>query len=304
MPDPPTSAEYLPLRVAAAYGEFAREGLDVTLRSARSELAAAEALARAEVNLAATTLDSTVRFGANTGTAVPRLVFGLTAAPPVALLASPTAEPKIRSLEDLRGLRVAVSTPGAPERAWLTSLLTAPPGPLIRANVVSVGSRGAPAAALEQGLVEAALVHEPDVTELLGASRAVLLADLRDPAAVTRAIGKATVNAAVFVHPDRIVAAETLEAFRRALLAAERRIATTDAATLAVQLPASVVGVPDQFARRIETMSRIYLPDGVVAPDQLGASLALIRAHLPLPPSLRLPPPEELLLTGTRERGR
>jgi NitT/TauT family transport system substrate-binding protein len=304
VPDPPTSPEYLPLRVAAAYGDFAREGLEVTLKPSRSEPAAAEALARAEVNLAATTLDSILRFGAPRGATMPRLAFGLTAAPPVALLASATVEPRIRSVEDLRGLRIAVSTPGAPERAWLTALLTAPPGPPIKANTISVGGRGATALALEQNAAEAALVREPQATDVLGGGQAVMLADLRDPTAVARTIGKPTVNAAVFVHPDRIVAVETLDAFRRALVAAEQRIASMDAAALVVQLPPDVVGVPEEFTRRIETMSRIYLPDGLVTPDQLAASIALIRAHVPLSPTTRIPPADELLIMGTRDRSR
>src|SRR5690242_19337382 len=41
---PATSLEYLPLRVAHAEGYFAREGLDVTLKTTRGEPGAAEAL--------------------------------------------------------------------------------------------------------------------------------------------------------------------------------------------------------------------------------------------------------------------
>jgi ABC-type nitrate/sulfonate/bicarbonate transport system substrate-binding protein len=193
-----------------------------------------------------------------------------------------------------------VAAPGSPERAWLTSLLTAPPGPAIRVNSISVGPRGA-AGALEEGTADAALVAEPDGSDLVETERGVLLADLRDPAAAQRATGKPTLNAAVFIGPDRALAADTLERLGRALLAAERRLATAEPAALAEQLPGPVVGLPAEFARRLETSGRIYLPDGRVTPDRLAATIELIRAHLPLPVSLKIPPAEELILMGRLE---
>src|SRR5213594_5254612 len=83
---PPTSPEYLPLRVADTEGYFKREGLAVVLKTTRAEVGAAEALAQGQVDLAATTLEAILRFGPRLATQAPRLVFGLTAAPPVALV--------------------------------------------------------------------------------------------------------------------------------------------------------------------------------------------------------------------------
>lgn len=300
IPDPATSPEYLPVRIAATHGDFASEGLDVTLRPMRSEALAAEALARGSVDLAATTLDAVLRFGARVSPALPRVVLGLTAAPPVALLALASANPPIRSVEDLRGLRVGVTSPGAPERAWLSALLTAPPGPPIRAEILSVGPRG-PAGALRLGAVDAALVHEPDAGDLLESGEAVLLADLRDPVAASRTIGQPTLNAAVFGAAGGAAAtAEVTAALRRAVVAAERRMTATSAADLAARLPAAAPAGAREFARRLEATAGMYLPDGVVTAERVAASIALIRAHLPVPPSLRVSKPEDLLAPGLR----
>src|SRR6266571_6997292 len=78
---PPSSPEYLPLRVAQAEGHFRREGLEVTLRTTRAEPGAAEALAQGQADLAATTLDAILRFGPRIPGQSSRLVFGFTAAP-------------------------------------------------------------------------------------------------------------------------------------------------------------------------------------------------------------------------------
>src|SRR5437867_7603167 len=58
---PATSSEYLPIRVAEAEGYFAREGLEVRVRTTRAESGAAEALAQGQVDLTATTLEALLR---------------------------------------------------------------------------------------------------------------------------------------------------------------------------------------------------------------------------------------------------
>src|SRR5216117_4146869 len=75
---PATSSEYLPIRVAEAEGYFAREGLEVRVRTTRAESGAAEALAQGQVDLTATTLEALLRFGPRAPGQTARLVFGLT----------------------------------------------------------------------------------------------------------------------------------------------------------------------------------------------------------------------------------
>ena len=72
---PATAPEYLPLWVAQAEGYFSQEKLAVALEPTRSEASAAEALARGQADLAATSLDAALMLGTPAG-APPRLVFG------------------------------------------------------------------------------------------------------------------------------------------------------------------------------------------------------------------------------------
>src|SRR5262249_54897766 len=115
---PATSPEYLPLRVAQAEGYFKREGLVVVLKTTGAEVGAAEALAQGQVDLAATSLEAILRFGPRQPRQMSKLVLGLTAAPPVALLAAKSLEAALTSVKSLVGLRIGVATPGAPEHAW------------------------------------------------------------------------------------------------------------------------------------------------------------------------------------------
>ena len=153
--------------------------------------------------------------------------------------------------------------------------------------------------AVETGDVHAALVHEPAVSRLLGSGHAHLLVDLRTPAAVRQAVGAATVNAAVFMRADRPVRDRHLAAFNRAVLAAERRIATASAAVLADALPVAVTVPSDEFRARLESCRALYVPDGAVSVEQVRETLTLIRANLPLPRTARVPAPEDLLHVPT-----
>jgi NitT/TauT family transport system substrate-binding protein len=298
---PPTSAEYLPVRVAEAEGYFAREGLTVTLRTTRAEVGAAEALAQGQVDLAATSLEAILRFGTRTVTQAPRLVFALTAAPPVALLLSASLDGPVRSVDQLAGLRVGIAAPGDPAHTWLLALLARARLSIAQVEMVSLGDRGL-AGALEKGEVQAGIVEEPAASWLVSEHQAVILADLRTPAAVERALAAMTVNAGLFMRVDRKPADRDLAALGRALRDAERLIATSDAETLAARLPRAVVGIPQDFARRLEAARALYLPDGAVTLPQIRESIAIVRAHMPFSPALRIPRPEDLVYAGALRR--
>ena len=291
---PPGSAEYLPLRVAEAEGLFEREGLAVTLKATRAESGAAEALAQGQADLAATSLDAVLRFGPRLPMQAPRLVYALTAAPPVALLVATPHGDLVKSVEDLPGTRVGLASPGAPEHAWFGWLLARAGVSVAQTSIVSHGSRGL-VQAVESGDVHAGLVPEPWASRLVAEGRARVLVDFRTPAAVGQALGSPTVNAAVFARADRLPRARELGAVARALLAAERRLATAPPAELAARLPQRVVTPRDEFDARVEASRGLYLADGLVSTDQVQDTIALIRAHLPLPASYRVPQPDELL---------
>lgn len=296
-----TSPEYLPLRVAEAEGYYAREGLRVVIRTTRAEPGAAEALGQGQADLTATSLDAMMRFGPRTAGQAPRVVFGLTAAPPVALLVPTSQAGVVRSLTDLAGTRVGLATPGAPEHAWFGWLLARGGLSVAQMWVVSHGSRGV-IAAVESGDVHSGLVPEPAASRLVANGQAQVLADFRTPAAVARSIGTVTLHAAVFARADRRPRDRDLGAFARAVLAAEQRIATATPRELAARLPGRITSPADEFAARLEATRGVYLADGLVTVEQVRESLALIRAHHPLPVTSRVPTPEEILHTEPLRR--
>src|SRR5437867_6647617 len=292
----PTSPEYLPVRVAEAEGYFAAEGLAVTVRTTRAESGAAEAVAQGQADLAATTLEAILRFGLRATTSqAPRLVFGLTAAPPVALLVAGPHADAVRSIEDLSAMRVGVTTPGAPEHAWFGWLLARAGMSIAQMRVRSLGERGL-MSAIDSGDVHVALVPEPMASQLLSQGRAKLLADFRTPRAAATVLGSTTVNAAVFARADRRPPERELSAVVRALRKAEQRIRAADARDLADRLSTRVVGEFADFEARLTASHGLYLADGLVSADQLQQTISIIRTHTPLPQSVKIPRPEDMLL--------
>jgi ABC-type nitrate/sulfonate/bicarbonate transport system substrate-binding protein len=299
---PATSPEYLPLHLAQAEGLFTAQKLSVTLRTYRSEPSAAEALAVGHAQFAATSLDSALRLGAVEGRP-PRLVWGFTAAPPVALLVNPARKDSIRSPADLVGQTVAVPAPGTPEDHALAFLLAragvAPQQVLLR----SLGERGA-ARALEGGQVPAAVLGEPYVTRLVEDGSAVIAVDLRTARDAATWLGGPSVSAGLFARAGAELDEPTRRGLTAALQAALARVLSTDPAALAAGLPATTVGSPADFALRLARARDLFLPGGRVSVEALEHGVELVRSRGPLPATVKLPSAERLLMqepaTGER----
>lgn len=283
---PATSPEYLPIWVAAADGHFDRQGLKVTVRPTRSEVGAAEALGQGQADLVATSVEALLRFGARERQS-PRLLLGLTAAPPVALVVDAGHATRVRTVHDLAGLRVGITAPGVAEHSWLNFLLARARLSPAQVHVVSAGSQGV-ARALASGDLQAAVVPDTLANDLVVDRRATLLADLRTPAAAQRALGFPTVSAAVFVRGERRPGERELAAFTRAILSAEERLAAGRASELAKRLPRSVVGTAEDFEARVQQARGLYLPDGRVSEEQLEMTVLFLRDSLPLPSRARI----------------
>jgi NitT/TauT family transport system substrate-binding protein len=293
---PATSPEYLPLHVAQAEGLFAAQQITVTLRSTRSDAAAAEMLATRQAQLAATSLDAALRLGSSSEGAPPRLVWALTAAPPVALLVAPGRADTIRSAADLVGQTVAVPAPGTAEDQVLGLLLARAGVAVHRVNVRSLGERGV-ARALEAGGVAAGVLGEPHVSRLVEGGKAVVAVDLRTAKDAAAALGGPTVGAALFVGAGAEPPAATIRALRTALQAAVDRVRSAEPAALQAALPPAVIGSPADFALRLGSARDLFLGDGRIPAETLERSLHLLRLRAPLPAKVKLPrKPDRLLL--------
>lgn len=294
---------YLPVRIAESAGYFAQEQVQVVLREVRAEADAAEALAKGQVDLAATSLDAALRLG-HTQRRPPRLVFGLTVGPPVALLVPAGRPDRVGTIRDLRGKTVGMPSPGSPEHGVLLSLLDVSGLSPRHVSTASFGERGL-AAALGAGEVQAALIGEPWVSRLLEEGKAIALADLRSREGMARWLRHETIHAAIFVRAKERPSATDLAAFCRALLRAIADIASGKPGDPPAGLAPGGAGSPADWTARIQGLRAMMLEDGRVTPGRLEASIALSSRRAPFPAALKLPRgTEKLLVTAPLEDAR
>ena len=291
---PVTSAEYLPVRLAESAGPFASEKVAARLQTFRSPAEAAEALAAGRVDLAAITLDAALRLGHVHGVP-PRLVFGLTTAPPVALLVPAARRGEIVTMAALAGKTVGIPAPGTPEAEALAGMLAAAELSPARVTTVSLGERPL-ARALAAGEVDAAVLADPWASRLVQEGRAVVLADLRQPGGAERWIGAPGVHAAVFVAGNSRLGERELVPVARALLRAMRQVKTASPGELAAALGPAAAGEEGDFAFRVEGVRGVLVPDGLVTEAALEAGIELARARAKLPVVVKLPWDLERLL--------
>jgi len=87
---------------------------------------------------------------------------------------------RVKSIADLKGKIVGVSSPGSPSQVYLNHLLTAAGVPVDSVSATTVGMGATAAAAVEHGQVDAAILFGSAITALQARqSEAVILADTR-----------------------------------------------------------------------------------------------------------------------------
>ena len=284
---PGTSAEYLPVHLAESAGHFASEKVAARLKTFRSPAEAAEALAAGRVDLAAITLDAALRLGHVHGVP-PRLVFGLTTAPPVALLVPAARRGEIVGMTALAGKTVGIPAPGTPEAEALTGMLAA--AGLSPAGVTTVSLGELPLArALAAGEVDAAVLADPWASRLVQEGRAAVLADLRQPGGAERWIKASGVHAAVFVAGNGRLGERELVPVARALLRAMQQVKTASPGELAAGLGPAAAGEEGDLALRVEGVRGVLVPDGLVTEAALEAGIELALARAKLPVVVKLP---------------
>lgn len=290
---PATSAEYLPVRLAESGGHFASEKVAARLQAFRSPAEAAEALAAGRVDLVATTLDAALRLGHERGVP-PRLVFGLTSAPPVALLVAAGRRRELVGVAELEGKSVGVPAPGTPEAEALAGLLAMAGLSVEQVTTVSLGEQPL-ARALAAGEVAAAVLADPWASRLVQEGRATVLADLRQPGGAERWLGAQGVHAAVFAAGKSRLGDPELVPVARALLRAMRQARAAAPGELAAGLGSGAAGEED-FALRVAGVRGVLVADGVVTEAALEAGIGLARTRAQLPVAVKLPGNLERLL--------
>lgn len=178
---------YLPWDLAKALGYFEQEGLDANLFYTKGGSEAAQALVSGSADFSGNAIDHAIAAQAQGKALV--MVDDFMGVPGIVLLIRPGDKDKYKTMADLKGKTIGVTTIGA--ASHILALWLAHKAGLGKEDIKVVGVGGGPTmpAALGGGRVDAALGNDPFATQLVNDGRAVALIDLYDPAAARKTTG-------------------------------------------------------------------------------------------------------------------
>jgi NitT/TauT family transport system substrate-binding protein len=153
---------FLPVRVAQTLGYYQAEGIAVAMSEVAGGAKALEALLGGSVDVAAASMSDAVQLAAEGRDVRGFLV--LYTRPSAALAVTPALSGTIRTIRDLKGRTVGVSTPGSSTHQFLNFLLVRNGLSPADVSTVSVGMSATSVAALEHGTVDAAVLLGSAVT--------------------------------------------------------------------------------------------------------------------------------------------
>jgi NitT/TauT family transport system substrate-binding protein len=193
---------FLPVRVAQTLGYYEQEGVAVEMSEVAGGTKAMEALLGGSVDVAAGSMSDAVQLAAE-GRSV-RCFLVLYTRPSLALAVAPALSSMIRTVRDLKGRTVGVSTPGAATHQFLNFLLVSNGLSPADVSVVSVGMSASSVAALEHGKVDAAVLIASAISTFEARQAGnTLLADTRTAAGARQVFGAETFPSLSLISQDR-----------------------------------------------------------------------------------------------------
>src|SRR5215467_5109021 len=155
---------YLPTVLAKQLGEFDKAGLNVELVDLKGGSDALKAVLGGSADVVSGYFDHCVNLAAKKQELVSFVVYDRY--PGLVLVVSPSHTKEISSIKDLAGKKVGVTAPGSSTDFFLKFLLKKNGLDPASAAVIGVGLGATAVAAMEQGQIDAAVMHNPSVTVL------------------------------------------------------------------------------------------------------------------------------------------
>ena len=276
---------YLPTTLAQRLGYYRDEGVPVKLEDLQSGSKALEAFQGGSVDVVSGYYDHTIQMQAKHKDDV--AFVDMLRYPSIVLAVSPKASRKIDSIADLKGAKVGVTAPGSSTDFFLKHLLVSDGMKADAARTVAIGGGASAVAAMERGLVDAAVMVDPSVSQLqkrVGADKVKILTDTRTEQGVRDDFGVSTYPAAVLYssrdwidgHPKQV------RGLAAAIVRALKFIDTHSAKEIAAKMPSQYAGDdPEVYVKSIENAKAAYARDGRIQADGANAVYKVLSRFIP-----------------------
>lgn len=266
---------YLPTTLAQQLGYYKDEGLDVTLQDLQAGSKALTAQLGGSTDVTSGYFDHTIQTQAK-GKTIQSFVTMLQL-PALALVISPKYGQTVNSIADLKGKKIGVTAPGSSTDFFLNFLLKQAGLSSGAVGHESIGGGSTAVAAMEQGTVQAAVMIDPAISQLVKRNpNTQILDDLRTQAGVEKVYGTSQYPAAVLYSTDSWLKShqDVAKKLAAAIVKTLQWISSHTAAEITAMMPQSFVGSDkDVYIQAVNAAKPTYSQDGKM--DPAGAAEVL-----------------------------
>lgn len=279
-----TLLTYLPTTLAQELGYYEEEGLDVDLQDLQGGSKALTAMIGGSTDVTSGFYEHAIQMQAKNQPVKAFVNMNLSSG--LVLVVSEKNRDTIKSVADLKGKNVGVTSPGSSTDMFVKYLLAENGMALDDAAVSAIGAGSSAVAAIEQNQVDAAVMLEPDITVLgkrLGTEPAII-EDVRTPEGLQEVFGTdAWPSSSLYATSGWIEEnPEAAQKLATAIKKALKFIAENSGEEIAAEMPEAFAGGdPEQYAKVIEEMKLALSTDGVFTEEGVQAVLETQRVANP-----------------------
>jgi NitT/TauT family transport system substrate-binding protein len=273
-----TSAQiyFLAVNVAKAHGYFKDEGLDIETVDFAGGAKALEAVVGGSADIDAGSFEHTLQMQAK-GQGVQCIVlFGRSVGTVLAIAKAKAAN--FKSIHDLKGMRVGVSSPGfSATNIYLNLILSKNGMQPSDVDVIGVGNGSVALAAIENGKIDAISSVDPLISELASRDSIKIIVDSRTDEGLKQAYGGEYASGCLLTTSKFIKEnPNTVQALTDGIVRALKFIHTSNADQIAALMPTAIVGAkPTLYRESIEKNLNTVASDGLIS-DEAAANVLRI----------------------------
>ena len=273
---------YLPTVLAQQLGLYDKNGVDVELIALKGGSQALTAVLGGSADVVSGYYDHTVNLAPKGKHLEAFAVYDRL--PGLVLVVSPKSTNAIMGVADLVGQKVGVSAPGSSTDFFLKYVLRKGGIDPDKVSVVGVGLDATAVAAMEQGLVQAAVMLDPAVTQLAGRNKDLrILVDTRTEADTRKVFGGDYPGGALYSQGDWLKAhPQEVQALADAVVETLKWIHEHSAEEIMAKMPKEYVGEDAAlYLAALKNTIPMYSTNGLMDPKGAEAVLAVFSQSNP-----------------------
>jgi len=280
---------YLPTALAKSKGYFAGEGLDVEILDIKGGGSqAASALIGGSVDFSANAIDHAIKAKVQKKDLV--AVHSHVRLPVMGLVVANKYKGEIKSLADLRGRPVGVTSPGSQTHMVLGFLLAKSGVKADEVKIMGAGGSTMPLA-IEKDSVHAGMMVDPFFTVFLKQGKGYALVDMFTTKGTLDAMGGEVQGTTLLTRPDVIAKRPaTVQKMVNALVKANKFITSSSGEELAKSLPRELAGDPKLYAESFEHAREAFPPDSLVSREGVARVIETMRVFEAVPAGMIIEP--------------